>query len=486
MSMDAVLYRRSCPWFTRFAGIVGILLVASASFAFDPTIEDLRTELRRLFPAPANAVHAARVERGPVDPYSIVHRDYLLARPADLIGRPVQVSLRAIRQYPVPLRQAHAACVKILTPYWHGSGVLISPSGDVLTSYHLVAGALAASAQTMDGRIHPIDGVKAYSALHDLAIVHIDGGPYPSLSPRDHPAPAAGTRLFVVGHPGELAWKLTEGRVIRHTADAGTRVMHFESDVTRGNSGGPVIDAEGRLCAITACAAELADGTRVKVGIAADALRDFLRTRPGGSIDFSSLAAAERNRQTADFLEVIFGLTEDLMIDWQSAMAAVDVEARPLPPPAEASAPAVAGAGAAVVAPAPVAFVNTRLCADTAMRLLVFQALLRRCATAEGLSPELRQSMHDYVAVLDHMVEAAALLSRRPTTPAEARDKMRQAADHRLEADHRFGAAVTVLQGVGKTFGLDAAAPQRYAELEAMRRKYAPTGSRMQPGDPGG
>jgi S1-C subfamily serine protease len=463
-----------------------LMLTASAALALDPAIEDLRSELRRLFPPPAGAVHAAPAAREPVDPYTIIRRDYLLARPAELTGQPMRVSLRTIRQYPAPLRQAHAACVKILTPYWHGSGVLISSSGDILTSYHLVAGALTASAQTMDGRIHPISDVKAYSALHDLAIVHIDGGPFPMLSPRAEPAPSAGTRLFVVGHPGELAWKLTEGRVIRHTADAGTHVLHFESDVARGNSGGPVIDAEGRLCAITACAAELADGTHVKVGIAAEALVEFLSTRPGTPIDLPSLAETERNRQTADFLQVIFGLTEDLMTGWQSAMAAVDVEVRPLPYAEASVAPAIAvlplpGGTAVRQAPA-VAFVNTRHCAETAMRLLIFQALLRRCAAAEGLSPELQQSMRDYVAVLDHMVEAAALLSRRPATPGEARLKMQQAADHRLQAERRFGTAVTMLQGVGRTFGLDAAAPQRYADLEHMRRKYAPAGSRMQTG----
>ena len=134
----------------------------------------------------------------------------------------------------------------------------------------------------------------------------------------------------------------------------------------------------------------------------------------------------------------------------------------------------------------PVAFVNTRLCAATATRLLVFQELLRRCATTEGLSPELQQSMRDYVAVLDHMIGAASLLSRRPATPGEARRKMRQAAENRLQAERRFGSAVTVLQDVGKSFGLDAAEPRRYAELEKMRCKYAPTGSRLHPDEPGG
>jgi hypothetical protein len=94
--------------------------------------------------------------------------------------------------------------------------------------------------------------------------------------------------------------------------------------------------------------------------------------------------------------------------------------------------------------------------------------------------------MSDYVAVLDHMVEAATLLSRRPTSPDEARRKVRQAAENRRQAERRFGSAVTVLQAVGKSFGLDAAAPQRYADLEQMRGKYAPTGSRLHTGAPGG
>lgn len=456
----------------------------SASLALDPAIEDLRAELRRLFPEPerVTAVHAAAAT--PVNPYAIVRREYLHARPVDASAAPRPASLWSIRSQPGPLRQAHAACVKVITPYWHGSGVLISPSGDVLTSYHLVAGITTGSVQTLDGRIHPFGEVKAWSAVDDLALIHIDGDAYPVLALRpDQPPP--GAALSVVGHPGERSWALTPGRTLRHCEDAGTRVLHFDSEAARGNSGGPVVDEHGRLCAITACAAELADGSKVKVGIAADAIRTFLARPAGPPISLPALAAIESNRQTAEFLEVVYGLTADLIVEWQAAMAALDVEPGPDWPTAGKK-PAVA-AGLGGQAPAQtVSFANTRGTSEAALRLLLLQTLLARCCTAPGLSPALQRSMRDYVAVLDHLMEAAALLSRRPATPEEARRRLRQASGEREAAEERFGAAVTILQTENRAYGRAAVAPVRFAELERVRLKYAPAGCRLQADPHGG
>ncbi len=466
---------------TAIAAVLGAVMCTSA-LAFDPAIEDLRSEIRRLFPTPASSLPLAPVVPESPGPYTIVHKEYLLARP-DFAGTPASPSLRRIREYPAPLRGAHAACVKVITPFWHGSGVIVSSSGDVLTSYHLVAGVTTASVQTIDGRIHPIGAVKAHSAALDLALVHIDGGPYVALDVRAGTPAPPGSALFVVGHPGNRSWALTDGQVIRHCADAGTEVMHFDSNVARGSSGGPIIDADGQLCAITACIAELADGSKVKVGIAAAAIGEFLKRRPGDEMLLPDLAVAERNRQMTEFLELIYAQTEALIVDWQTAMANVDVEAlpaQPAPPTAQGTALRPARPAGAV------SFANTRSCAASAVRLLVFQTLLKRLSAAEGLSPELRQSMRDYVAVLDNLIDAAALLSQNAGTPAEARRKLRQAAECRVQAEARFGTAVIALRDVGRGYGRDAIEPGRYADLDRLGLKYAPTGCRVQRSPAGG
>lgn len=452
-----------------------------ASWALDPALEDLRTELRQLFPSPSPALQASPPVAAP---FSIVRREYLYTRPMDSTVAAGLTSLRRIREYPAPLRQAHAACVKVLTPGWHGSGVLVSSSGDVLTSYHLVAGALAASVQTLDGRIHPIDAVKAYSVADDLALIRIDGGSYPVLNLRTNPPPEAGIPLFAVGHPGERSWALTPGRVIRHFAEAGTQLLHFESELGRGNSGGPIVDAEGRLCAITACAAELANGSKVKVGIDGPAIRAFLARPAGEPVSLTELATRERNRQMAEFLGLVYGLTEELIVDWQAAVAEIDVEARTADSPEPEQ--AITRPERTPSATREAAFTRTNRSSDMAARLLILQALLVRCSNADGLSPELLRSMRHYVAVLDRLLDASELFSRRTAAIGDMRQKLKQAAAYQREAEERFGVAVTVLQAAGQTYGLTPGSSRPYAEMERVRQKYAPAGCHVTLGASGG
>ncbi len=459
------------------AGLWGLLAVlvggpCITAWALDPVVEDLRAELHRLFPTPAG-IRPVSDPAVAANPFAIVHREYLYARPLDLMAPATRVSLSRLREYPPPLLQAHAMCVKVFTPSWHGAGVIVSASGDILTSYHLMAGVVTASVQTIEGRLHPVGSVLAYSAVDDLALVHIEGGPYPALTVRAGDPPAPNAPLFIVGHPGDQSWKLTEGHAIRHCTDGGARVLHFEADIGRGNSGGPVVDAEGRLCAITACAAELADGSKVKVGTAAAAIRDFLATRPGSVLNLPDLAEIERNRQAAGFLELIYEFTEGLLVEWQVAMAQADVEtASDLafePAPSSVKAPLSART---------VSFAHTAPITETAVQLVMLQALMRRCSAAPGLSPELVRSMTHYTAVLDGLLEAAALLSHKTTTPDEARRKLRLAADRQAQAGAQFGTAVAILQEAGKGYGLNTGDSSRYASLEQIRLKYETTGCR--------
>ena len=450
--------------------------------ALDPTVEDLRAELRSLFPTPA-VTRMASDPAAPVNPYAIVRREYLYANPFDLAAPSTRVSLSRIREYPPALIQAHAACVRVITPYWQGAGVIVSTSGDILTSYHLMAGAITASVQTLEGRLYPVAAVQAYSAVDDLALVHIEDGPFPALPVLDGVPPVVDAPLFVVGHPVGQSWKLTEGRVIRECEDGGTRVLHFSSDIGHGNSGGPVVDTLGRLCAVTACAAELADGSKVKVGTAADAIRDFLAKRPGSLLSLPDLAEAEHNRQAAEFLKLIYGFTDSLMADWQTAIAQADVESVPDIMVELAAAPLTARAPAKSVQS--VSFAHTQRCCDTALQLVMLQALMKRCTAAPGLSAELRSSMSHYSAMLDGLIDAAVLLSRKTSTPDEARRKLRLAAERQSLAVKQFGTAAMCLLEAGKSCGLSTASQRGYASLDQIRAKYETPGCRVQSA-PGG
>lgn len=445
-----------------------LLCACIAARAADPTILDLQRELKSLFPPMSPAVHAAPFPEVQADnPYAIVEHEFLLARAPDLDSPSVRLSLRQLRRSTPAIRTAHAACVKIITPYWHGAGVLVSPDGDVLTSHHLVAGVPCASVQTLDGRIHTVTNITAASVIHDLALLRIDGGPYPCLSVDTSPDPPRGSILHIVGHPGNTPWKLTRGAVVRRMADRGTQVLHFDADVARGNSGGPIVDEAGRLLAITACSAELADGSTVKIGIAAPAIRSFL-AEPRVTRDFAALARFERNRRMTEFLGQLYVMMDAWIAEWLASMSQVTLE-RTEALQGHASAPGTR-------------FTNTRKAAEVSARLLLLKALMVRCALLQDIDAPLASSIADGSAVLDTLMDSAMLLGGRTgASTREAADIIARLRHCRQEAEQRFDKALSGVQRASTQFNLDITDPLQSRYIAGMRSRYNLPGCRVQP-----
>lgn len=442
--------------------------------AAEVTLDDLRQDLRQIFSDAGSKLNRPELlnRAEPASPYAIVKKEFLFARPIDFPAPSEPISLRRIRSYPAPLLQAHAACVKIITPWWHGAGVIVSPDGDILTSYHLVANVVTVTVQTIEGRLYPVNGVVACSPVHDLARLRIQGQSFPFIPAAQAAETHAGDPLFIVGHPGNVSWKLSRGTVVRRETDSGTRVVHFESDIGRGNSGGPIVDKDGRLCALTACAAQLADGSSVKVGIDGEAIRQFLAEPVGLPISFERLAAMERIRQVADFMEVLYGLSSVFVDDLHASLAAVTVSAMPAYP---GSTNAVAGKRSPVDR---VVFANTEACGQDAARLLLLKALVTRCQSMEGLGDGLTSSMADFAAMLDNLIDGVAVLDRcRGKSPAVARTALQQLRDLHDAAEMSFGRALSSLQEVGKHSGFQVADRHRLENMDQLRARYAPSGA---------
>jgi len=81
----------------------------------------------------------------------------------------------------------------------------------------------------------------------DLALIRIDGATsgYPRLPWRSESA-RIGERVFAIGHPAQNAWSFTTGVVsnVHHKA------IQIDAAVNVGNSGGPLVDSQGRVLGI--------------------------------------------------------------------------------------------------------------------------------------------------------------------------------------------------------------------------------------------
>src|ERR1700729_3341103 len=134
-----------------------------------------------------------------------------------------------------------------------GSGVVLA-DGQVLTNAHNVRGdqvvVTFADGRTAEGSVagRDIDG--------DLAVIAVDTGPTPALPWADS-ATSIGTPVFGLANPGGRGLRVTFGFVSgverSFRGPRGRRItgsLEHTAALLPGSSGGPVLDAGGRLLAI--------------------------------------------------------------------------------------------------------------------------------------------------------------------------------------------------------------------------------------------
>jgi serine protease Do len=150
---------------------------------------------------------------------------------------------------PGQVESAMTATVVLENDTGHGSGVIVSPDGLVLTAAH-VAQVPGLRARLRDGSVLPFKVVRM-DLRHDVAVGRIEGAVPGCLALRATPA-TVGEDVFAIGAPAdkELAFSLTRGIVSGMREHQGAQFLQTDASVNPGNSGGPLLDKSGRVMAI--------------------------------------------------------------------------------------------------------------------------------------------------------------------------------------------------------------------------------------------
>jgi S1-C subfamily serine protease len=156
-----------------------------------------------------------------------------------------------------------------------GSGVIVDPSGVVLTNYHVVRNATQLEVALSD-RTRYTGRVLGTDPQNDLAAVRLVDAPgnLPTVPLGELEDIKPGALAIAIGNPGGLERSVTVGvvsglnRTLRDTpARAPIReVIQTDAAINQGNSGGPLLNSRGELIGINT-AIEVVNGQRGFGGI---------------------------------------------------------------------------------------------------------------------------------------------------------------------------------------------------------------------------
>lgn len=158
----------------------------------------------------------------------------------------------ATRPSVLKIRGVAPSCQKVL----EGSGFVVAPNR-VMSNAHVVAGSETVTVE-VDGQSYDAS-VVSYDPNADISILDVPN--LPSAPLEFHMAEAeSGTDSVVLGYPGGGDFTATPARIreiiqlngpdIYHTTTVTREVYTIRGTVRQGNSGGPLIDREGRVLGV--------------------------------------------------------------------------------------------------------------------------------------------------------------------------------------------------------------------------------------------
>ena len=135
-------------------------------------------------------------------------------------------------------------------PFGVGSGFVIG-ADLIATNRHVIGEARRILVETSDGRSLDVIEVVANDARLDLAILRVAQKGLKPLVLGDSDAMRQGQPIVAMGNPAGLAFSVVEGVISEPSRDVeGTQMIQIAVPIERGNSGGPLVDRQGRVLGV--------------------------------------------------------------------------------------------------------------------------------------------------------------------------------------------------------------------------------------------
>lgn len=179
-------------------------------------------------------------------------------------------------QLPADAAKVYQGIVTLKSGLSHGTGMVISSEGHILTAAHVVSGLKTVQVQlhgglTLEAQVERIDESK------DLALVKLPGKGYTPLRLAET-RPAVGSEVYAVGTPltEELAYSLTRGVVSAFRSEQGREFLQTDTAVSPGNSGGPLLNAQGEVVGVVSTKVVFPGAEGIAFAVPSDQVRSSL------------------------------------------------------------------------------------------------------------------------------------------------------------------------------------------------------------------
>ena len=140
-----------------------------------------------------------------------------------------------------------------------GTGFIIAADGLIATNMHVIGEARPLRVTMPDGEKLEVTAIHAWNREKDLAILRVGAQALPALELGDSAQLAQGDYVAAMGNPLGLRFSVVEGVVSAMQEVDGHQMVQLAMPVERGNSGGPLLDKDGKVVGIVSMKSALTE-----------------------------------------------------------------------------------------------------------------------------------------------------------------------------------------------------------------------------------
>lgn len=131
-----------------------------------------------------------------------------------------------------------------------GTGIVVDSSGLIATNLHVIGEARPIQVRLHDGRSLDVVAIQAVERSQDLAILKVNDATLKALPLGDSDQLHDGQPIIAIGNPLGLERSVVTGVLSGRREIDNRSMLQLAIPIERGNSGGPVLDDEGRVIGV--------------------------------------------------------------------------------------------------------------------------------------------------------------------------------------------------------------------------------------------